>query len=422
MFRLMNDRCRWWLQRVCEEPYRVMFPLGVLAGIWGVLLWPLSIAGWLDFYPGFPLDAHARLMTEGFMGAFIVGFLGTAFPRLTGNRPLGVGELAVLAGLWLAAVVSHGSGHVAAGDAAFAALMAATLAALAARWAIGHRDTPPPGFVLALLGLLGGAVAAALLARQGGWWMGVPAVQAARLWLYQGCLLLPLMGVGPYLLPRLLGWPSSHSFDDSPAPPRGWWRRCAAALVIAFVLAASFAVEVAGHPSAGQSLRAAAVVVWFLLETPAFRRAKQPTTPGTAVRWALVSIVAGLAAAAIWPHARVGSLHLLFVSGIGLVTLAVAVRVTLGHAGRHDLLGGRIVWLRWLIGLAVLASTTRMSADFLPAIRTSHYVYAAWTWVAVGVLWLFFAGRFLWRSDEAGPPRRSRCPRRPPGQTSGDPP
>ena len=73
---------RIW-RMVLEEPYRVFFPLGMLAGIWGVLMWPMFYAGWLKFYPG---EAHTRMMIGGFMGAFVLGFLGTAFPRLAGNR------------------------------------------------------------------------------------------------------------------------------------------------------------------------------------------------------------------------------------------------------------------------------------------------------------------------------------------------
>ena len=54
----------WKLLR--EEPYRLFFPLGLLAGIYGVLLWPLYYAGHLSFHPG---EAHTRLMIEGSLGA-----------------------------------------------------------------------------------------------------------------------------------------------------------------------------------------------------------------------------------------------------------------------------------------------------------------------------------------------------------------
>ncbi len=147
---------------ILEEPYRVFFPLGMLAAIWGVMMWPLMYAGLLRFYPG---EAHTRMMIEGFMGAFVLGFSGTAFPRLTGNRSWFGGEFCALLLLWALTVASHAAGRVAAGDAAFAALLVVLFSGLAGRWIFGHRDTPPPGFVLAFAGILGAAIAAGWLAR-----------------------------------------------------------------------------------------------------------------------------------------------------------------------------------------------------------------------------------------------------------------
>ena len=400
---------RAW-RMMLEEPYRLFFPLGVISGIWGVMMWPALYAGMLRFYPG---EAHTRIMVEGFIGAFVAGFLGTAFPRLTGNRTWSAGELLVVAGLWGMTVVSHACNHVAAGDAAFAAMLLALLAGMVRRVMFGRHDTPPPGFILVVSGVLGAAIAAGFLAMNTSpspvqW-------QWARLWLFQGFLLLPLMGIGPYVLPRFFGMPSNHSFDDSPVPPDGWWRRFAMAMTAGVLIVAGFALEVYGKALAGQLLRAIVILLWFALESPILRGGKISSTPGNSVRWAIVSLAAGFACAAFWPQQRVGSLHLFFVSGIGLITLTVGTRVILGHAGRHDLLGGKIIWLRWLTGLAILASTTRMSADFLPAIRVSHHIYAAWTWAVVSVIWLVALGRFL-LLDEDSPRPQSRCPRKAAGE------
>ena len=388
------------------EPYRLFFPLGMLASIWGVMMWPLLYGGWLHFYPG---EAHTRIMIECFMGAFVAGFLGTAFPRMTGNRPWSWGEFGVIIALWCAMLASHSVGNVRAGDAAFAAMLMALIATMAGRWISGNRDTPPPGFVLVFAGLLGGVLAAGFLSLKTS--PSLAQWQGARLLLFQGFLLLPLMGIGPYLLPRFFGMGSSHSFDDAPRPPTGWWRKMWAALTAGLLILASFALEVHGQPMAGQVLRALVILAWFALELPVFRRAKLPTTPGNAARWAIAGLTAGCLCAALWPTARVGSLHLFFASGIGLITLAVGTRVILGHAGRHDLLGGRILWLRWVTGLLVLAATTRMSADFLPAIRVSHHKYAAWTWAIAGIVWLVALAPCLVRDEESAKPR-SHCPRR----------
>lgn len=395
------------LQRWASEPYRLFFPLGILAAIAGVMMWPLLYAGKLDFYPG---EAHARVMIEGFMGAFVFGFLGTAFPRLTGNAPWSRAELAGLLLLWLGGTLSALSNRVAVADATFSAALVLLFAGMAARWAHGNRDTPPPGFVIAFAGISGGAIAAASLAWEHGAWMSFAGYQFARLWLEQGFLLLPLLGIAPYLLPRFFGMESQHSFDDSPSLPAGWWPRALASVLVAALLTAGFALEVNGKPLAGHLLRAVVILAWFLLETPVFRRTKLRTTPGNIARLAVIGLVAGTAAAGIWPLGRVGSLHLFFAAGLGLAVLAVATRVVLGHAGRHDLLGGRITWLRVAAGLLLLAALTRMTSDFVPKVRVTHHIYAAWAWSAGSVVWLLALAPFLFPCAQRR--QRKACPRR----------
>lgn len=142
-----------------------------------------------------------------------------------GNRDWFGGEFLLLLGLWTAVVWAAASGWVALADATFVVLLGALVCGLVLRWACGHRDTPPPGLVLALAGLLGWALAAPSLGWDHGLWLGALGQAWAKLWLFQGLLLLPLMGVGPYLLPRFFGSPSSHAFNDSPQPPAGWWPR-----------------------------------------------------------------------------------------------------------------------------------------------------------------------------------------------------
>ena len=398
---------RWW-SMILEEPYRVFFPLGMLAGMIGVLLWPLYYRQWIGFNP---LEAHPRLMIEGFLGAFVLGFLGTAFPRLAGNRGWFGCEFLLFLGLWAGVVWSAGSGRVAVADGIFSVLLVVLFCGLVLRWVIGHRDTPPPGFVLALAGLLGGALATACLAWEQGQWLSVIGLAWAKLWLYQGLLLLPLMGVGPYLLPRFFGLPSSHSFEDSPRPPAGWWARVGAAVFWGLHMPASFALEVYGYPMLGQFLRAMVLTAWFAIETPVFRPAKISSTTGNVVRLSIIAMLTGWVAAAFWPSARAGSLHFVFIAGFGLVTLAVSTRVILGHAGRHDLLVGRLRCLRWAAGLVLLAAATRMSSDFLPAQRVSHHIYAAWTWSIGALVWLAALGKWLWHRENE-PKARSACPRR----------
>ena len=63
------------------EPFRIFFPLGLLLGAIGVALWPLFVWHAIAFYPA---QAHVRLMIEGLMGSFIIGFLGDCWSAPAG--------------------------------------------------------------------------------------------------------------------------------------------------------------------------------------------------------------------------------------------------------------------------------------------------------------------------------------------------
>jgi hypothetical protein len=256
-------------------------------------------------------------------------------------------------------------------------------------------------------------VASFALSWHDGLWMSARGQVCAKLVLYQAPLLLPLLGVGPYLLPRFFGHRSAHCLADSRTPPPGWWPRFAICTAAGVVILVSIGIEAGGSPRFGMTMRAGAFLGVYLLEVPLFWRAPRLTTPGTAVRIAVLSVLGGLLWAAFEPARRVGILHLLFVSGVGFAMLGVAVRVVLGHAGRRDLLEGRIVWLRVLAGLVVLAAATRVSAEYLPEIRLSHLDYAAATWGMAALLWLWKLRRFfLAREDERTSTRSPKARKR----------
>ena len=157
------------------EPFRIFFPLGTLVGISGVSLWPLFFSGiHHGFYPGV---MHARLMIEGFLGAFIFGFLGTAFPRLTGTPHLSRKELWTVLVLYVATVGVHIGERPLAGDALFLLLLA-TFTTLMGRRFVRRTDLPPPGFVLIGLGFFN-ALAGTVLLILGEWELWPQASQAS---------------------------------------------------------------------------------------------------------------------------------------------------------------------------------------------------------------------------------------------------
>ncbi len=114
----------------CAEPFRLLFPAATLAGVLGVLMWPLHLAGWVAWYPG---AGHARIMAQGFFGGFIAGFLGTTLPRVLGMKPFQPWETLPLVLLHAAMVTCWLAGQVPAGDALFLGLLGWLGVALARR-------------------------------------------------------------------------------------------------------------------------------------------------------------------------------------------------------------------------------------------------------------------------------------------------
>lgn len=385
------------------EPYRVFFPLGMLAAIWGVMMWPLVYAGKLGFYPA---EAHTRIMIGGFIGAHILGFLGTAFPRLVSSKPWSRMELFSMLTLWISYVLLNSFDQVRIADGVFVVMMLWLIFGLWRRWFVGGCDTPPPGFVLAVMGVLGALVSTIFLVIQPA--PSYEALKWARLFMFQGFTLLPLMGIGPYLFPRFFGKPSTHAFDESPGPPAGWWPRAILALVAGIAMITTFAMEVNGVGTIAHVARALIVLVWFVWEVPGMLSLRTGTI-ARGVQFAFAGLVLGFVATAIWPEARLGTIHLFFASGVGLATVIAATRVILGHAGRHELIEGKRVWMRWVLGLLLLAALTRASSDLFPAVRVSHHIYAAWAWAAGSAVWLIVMVRHVFEGEEE---KKSACPRK----------
>ena len=395
------------LSRIAEEPFRVFFPLGFLASAIGVVLWPAVFRGWLDYYP---LEAHARWMVLAFGGSLIVGFLGTAGPRLLGTRTFFRSEFLIHLTLALAMMSALWLNRIALADLLTGIWLLGVLASLLGRFLFFRKDIPPPGIPLAVLGLAGAATAAVVFG------LGIqtnPFIQQfLRLLYFQGFLWLPILGVAPYLLPRFFGKPSPHSFDESLTLPPGWLRHFFQSLAAALLLIGSCALEADGHHHAGHILRAATVAIHLATSVPGLVSWSRTNGLGLALRWVIPCAAGGWLLAAWFQPLRAGMLHLMFIGGAALLMLAAATRIILGHNERHDRLASPLRWFHTLWALVLFTAATRLSSDFFPKVRVSHYLYAAILWVAMLTFWTWKTRRELRLPIYEEGILKSRCPRR----------
>jgi uncharacterized protein involved in response to NO len=376
------DGLRW----LAAEPYRVFFVSGAVWSIIGVALWPLYHGQMLGFYPNL---VHARIMIEAFGGAFVVGFLGTAGPRMASAPRLTPLELLWLFILHQACAISHLTLRTARGDGLFILLLASLLCCLLIRVIRFRQETPPPQMLLALTGLACGMTGAALMLRPATH-TDMQQLRLAGLLLYQGLLLPPVLGIGSFVFPRMLG----GDFDE-PKTSGQTRAKLLRVILTAALLAGSFVLEVSGLVHSGYALRAVASVSYLLGEVrwrPSPREASRGSLT-SGLFWALLTGLLGIVLAPFYYVQHVSIEHLLYIGGFGLLMLVVGSRVLFGHSGDLEGFHARSKGVRWFIFLAVLAALTRATPAWVPSTTVSHHIYAAWTWGVVVLAWLIWHRR-----------------------------
>lgn len=390
------------IKRYAAEPFRLFFPLGILASVIGVLLWPAFFRGWIPYYP---LEAHARWMVIGFGGSFITGFLGTAGPSLLGNKPWTAVELGMLVLTALAMMSCLAANRIAAADLLAGIWLLGMLGSLVIRVFHGRQDIPPPGLPLAALGIGGAGVAGIMLSLVTTIGYSVETYSFLRIVYFQGLLWLPVLGVAPYLIPRFFGKESPHSFEDSGTIPPGWMRASSISVLAGLLMVTSFALEAWVDVRAGMILRILVFTSYLFLCVPGLFPVGRVNGLGLALRLVVPCAASGWLLAVLFPLLRIGVLHLAFIGGAGMLMLAVGTRVIFGHDDRHDLLASPMRWFHLVWGLVLLTAATRLSSDFVVKVRITHFTYAAVLWVFISAFWWWKIRRELKRpsSKKASP-------------------
>lgn len=366
-----------------REPFRLFFPVAVIAGLIGVALWPVVLLGWTENYPG---PSHARLMVQGFFGGFIFGFMGTAMPRLVGASPLSAREAFSLLTLFLGNVSANTLGLNLLADGLFAGEIVLWFAMLRNRCHVGN-DRPPPSFVLVGLSFAS-ALAGTILHLAGRRWeLSPPWELLARLLSYHAFVLLCVLGAGGFLLPRFLGLGVRRKFPESAVASPEWKRAANVAKAAGALILLTYALEAGGLYRIAGTVRATVLVAYLGYEIPLERLRWH----WCGVHWqlivGLVCIPLGVLAAAWFSPVRLTLLHLELVGGFALITTGVATRVVFGHSGGRAAVERFHPWLTAAAVLMLLGLASRISGDFLPGIQTTHYLYGAGCWMAGAVVW-----------------------------------
>lgn len=372
-----------------REPYRILFPLGVIFGCLGVGHWLAYAAGWRDSYSGF---YHAWLQVGAYMTCFIAGFLMTALPRIASAAPVSGWELGLVLALLCAQFAALQAGAWVAAEGCFAGLLVFLSYFAGRRFARRRVAAPLPAefsvWIPAglFLGLLGTAI---LILGQAGvapaWWLGV-----GRPMVSQGFLLGIVLGVGGFMAARLMG---RKPVPEGQTP----FHLLAGALFFA-----SFWAEGVGAVGPAYLARAGAATAVFSRTAQFYRPPAAPHAYARLLRLSIWMLVLGLWGAGFVPARRTAMLHLVFLGGLSLMTFSIGTMVCLSHAGEVHRLH-RPLWILRVVGLGVAGSlAARLIAEFYPAAFFLWLGVAAVCWLVAGLSWLVFVFPYVARPLNEG--------------------
>jgi len=372
-------------------------PFFFMAGLWAALamiLWVMLLSGHAVLPTAFdPVSWHAHEFLFGYLGAVMAGFLLTAVPNWTGSLPVTGWPLGGLTALWLLGRIAVAiSAHLTPLSVALVDLaMPVVLVVVMGREIIVGKNWRN----LPVMGLLGLHIAANALfhveASSGNYAAGGT---GARLGLAVAVMLIAL--VGGRIVPSFTrNWLVRRADSSLPTPPMQRFDKLALA-----VLAAALILWVAAPltQAAGLALALAGVLhLMRLVRWAGHRCAAEPLVWILHVGYAFIPLGALAIAAAILIPARPSTAtaeHLWTAGAIGVMTLAVMTRATLGHTGHALVAGPGTVVLYILVILAVL---TRAAAGIFVADAAWMYDLSGLSWIGAFGGFALLYGPLLWR-------------------------
>jgi uncharacterized protein involved in response to NO len=368
-------------------------PLFLLAGAWSaaaMVVWVAMLTGHLTLPSAFDMITwHAHELLYGYLPAVVAGFLLTAVPNWTGRLPVTGTPLLVLALTWLAGraaiLFSLQLGPIVAAilDLSFLALLALVIG----REVIAGRNWRNlKVLVLVVLLFCGNALFHAEAARGGAAFGGY----GARLGI--GVAIFLIMLIGGRIVPSFTrNWLARRAPGRLPVTPD---RFDAASMLVAAAALLLWIAAPETPVTAVLCLVAGGLHVWRLARWAGDRTPAEPLVLILHIGYAFVPLgFLAVGVAALLPATIPAgtALHAWTAGAVGVMTLAVMTRSTLGHAGRplHASSGTVLVYL-----CVIAAAVLRIVAGLGPAPQALLYLAAA-AWIAAFASFVVLYGPLL---------------------------
>lgn len=378
-------------------------PFFFFASLWAAMamgLWIPMLEGAIA--PPTAFDAiswHAHEALFGYLGAVLAGFALTAAPNWTGRPPLRGAPLAALVALWIAGrlAVTFSEGLPPAPVAAIDLSGLAAVAAYLLREIVAGKNWRNLVVVVAM---------SALIAANGvfHWEAARGEIAASGYGLRFGfaAAIMLIVLIGGRIAPAFTrNWLAK---TGRPGRPAEMGAPDKAAILVMLLALALWVAAPEMRATGAALLVAAALQVWRLYRWRGAETLSEPLVWVLHAGYGFVPLgAAALGFALLWPSALdpVAGQHLWMAGAIGLMTMAVMTRATLGHTGRPLTAGPGTTALYLAI---VAAAFARFAAGLIPGQAQALYHLAGGLWCAafLGFALLYGPTMFRPRGADAG--------------------
>ena len=371
--------------------FRPFFLSAALWALLGVAIWMPMLQGSFTPPSAFdPVSWHAHEALFGYLGAVLAGFLLTAVPNWTDRAPLAGWPLLGLLALWvLGRVAVAVSGHLA--PWAVAAIDVSCLVVLGG-YMLREIVTAGNWRNLTVIAMIGLFVAGNALFH----WEAAEGIYAASGYGFRTGLAAAIMTIsliGGRIVPAFTrNWLAARG---SEALPAGFGRLDKLSLALTSLALAVWVAQ-PGEPETGYLLLASGLV-----QVGRLARWRGPETGSEPLVWILhlgygfVPLgMLVLGAAILWPDTLppASAQHLWMAGAVGVMTLAVMTRATLGHTGRELTAGPATAAVYLSVVASVLA---RLAGGAIPEWSMPLWTLSAVLWCCGYAGFLLLYGRLL---------------------------
>ncbi|MDE3239268.1 MAG: NnrS family protein [Paracoccaceae bacterium] len=358
--------------------FRPFFLGGAIWAALAMALWIGMLGGALALPTAFdPVSWHAHEFLFGYLGAVLAGFLTTAVPNWTGRMPIVGRPLAALFALWVAGRVAVAMSAVlppplaAAVDLAFPVVFAMAIG----REIVAGRNWRNLGILALLVTFI---LANALFHWEAA--RGEFAAEGTGLRLGLAAALMMVALIGGRIVPSFTrNWLVKRGEARLPAPPMQRFDKLPLGTLLCALVV--WVVLPKGWPTTVLLSLAGVLHIVRLWRWRGGLTLAEPVVFVLHAAYAFLPLGAfAEAVGAVAPGVMAtGGQHLWMAGAVGLMTLAVMTRATLGHTGQALTAGPGTIAVYLALILAVLA---RLVAGMVPAVAMPLYHVAGAAWIA----------------------------------------